>query len=177
MEAVRLVILTISDGVAAGVRDDGSGVAIEAWAARHGWRLVTREVVPDDADAISERLRTHADRGETDVILTTGGQAGAARDVTPEATRAVLERDVPGIPEALRREGEASTPYAVLSRGVAGTRGSTLIVNLPGSEGGVRDGLALLERFAGHAVQLLRGIDTGRHDTAQGTDPAPARHG
>jgi molybdopterin adenylyltransferase len=177
MKAVRLVILTISDGVAAGVRDDGSGTAIEAWAARHGWRLVARDVVPDDANTIAGRLRAHADRGDTDVILTTGGTGLTSRDVTPEATRSVLERDVPGIAEALRRHGEASTPYAILSRGVAGTRGTTLIVNLPGSEGGVRDGLALLERIAGHAVQLLRGIDTGRHDTAQGTDPAPADHG
>jgi cyclic pyranopterin monophosphate synthase len=97
--------------------------------------------------------------------------------VTPEATRAVLERDVPGIAEALRRRGEASTANAILSRGVAGTLGRTLVVNLPGSEGGVRDGLAVLERVAGHAVQLLRGAETGRHEAGQGTDPNPAAHG
>lgn len=177
MAAVRLVVLTISDGVSGGTRRDGSGDAIAAWAGAHGWDVVAREIVADDATAIAAILRKHADAGTADVILTTGGTGLTARDVTPEATRAVLERDVPGIPEALRRHGEASTVNALLSRGVAGTRGRTLIVNLPGSERGVRDGLAVLERVAGHAVQLLRGTATGRHDAGQGTDPNPAGHG
>jgi molybdenum cofactor synthesis domain-containing protein len=175
--AVRLVILTVSDGVANGTRRDGSGDAIAAWAAGHGWRVVAREVLADDAAPISAALARHADAGGADVILTTGGTGLTARDVTPEATQAVLERLVPGIPEALRRHGEASTVYAMLSRGLAGTRGSTLIVNLPGSERGVRDGLAILERVAGHAVQLLRGTATGRHEAGQGTDPNPGGHG
>jgi molybdenum cofactor synthesis domain-containing protein len=97
------------------------------------------------------------------VILTTGGTGLTERDVTPEATLAVLEREAPGIAEAIRAEGAAQTPYTWLSRAVAGTRGRTLIVNLPGSESGVRDGLAVLDRILSHAVQLVRGIETGKH--------------
>jgi molybdenum cofactor synthesis domain-containing protein len=97
------------------------------------------------------------------VILTTGGTGLTDRDVTPEATLSVLDRESPGIAEAIRVEGAAHTPYTWLSRAVAGTRGSTLIINLPGSEAGVRDGLAVLDRILAHAVQLVRGIDTSKH--------------
>jgi molybdopterin adenylyltransferase len=171
--AIRLGIITVSDGVAAGVRDDGSGNAIAAWAASHGWEIVARETVADDAARLTARLVALADSADIDVVLTTGGTGLTARDTTPEATRAAIEREVPGIAEALRRAGESKTPYAALSRGLAGTRGRTLIINLPGSEAGVRDGLGVLERFTGHAVQLLRGDATQRHDPAQGASPVP----
>jgi molybdopterin adenylyltransferase len=163
MPPVRLGILTVSDGVSRGQRQDASGDAIAAWAGRHGWTVVARDAVPDQEDRIRDRLLALTDSGEVDLVLTTGGTGFTDRDVTPEATRAVIGKEAPGLAEALRHAGSAATPYAWLSRGVAGIRGATLIVNLPGSTGGVRDGLALLERLAPHAVQLLRGTDTHLH--------------
>ncbi|MGH7444822.1 MAG: MogA/MoaB family molybdenum cofactor biosynthesis protein, partial [Longimicrobiales bacterium] len=144
-------------------RTDTSGALIAAWASRPGHVLAAHDVVPDDAGAITAALTRLADEAHTDLVVTTGGTGFTVRDVTPEATRAVIERDVPGIAEAMRARGAAGTPYAMLSRGIAGLRGSTLVVNLPGSTGGVRDGLAVLEQVAHHAVQLLRGIDTENH--------------
>jgi molybdopterin adenylyltransferase len=174
--SVRLAIVTVSDGVASGSRADGSGTAIEQWAAGHGWRVVARHVLPDEAPPLVSLLVALADGGEVDVILTTGGTGLTDRDVTPEATRVVVEREAPGIAELLRRVGAEETPYAALSRGLAGTRGRTLIVNLPGSESGTKSGLAVLSRVAGHAVQLLRGTATQRHDRGQGASPV-VEHG
>lgn len=168
MEPIRIAIVTVSDGVAAGTREDRSGNAIEDWAAARGYHVESRLVVPDRHESLAASLCHLADGGRVDVVLTTGGTGLTARDVTPEATRFVLEREAPGIADAIRAHGAAHTPYAWLSRGLAGTRKSCLIVNLPGSEGGVRDGLSVLDKVTRHAVQLLRGIDTGRHELADG---------
>jgi len=152
----RAMILTVSDGVAAGKRDDASGKVAAAWIDERGWELADHRVVPDEADRITAELLC-AVAADVDLILTLGGTGLGPRDVTPEATAAVIERAAPGIAEALRADGLEKTPHAMLSRGLAGTREETLIINLPGSEKAVREGLAVLTRVLAHALDLIAG--------------------
>ena len=145
-------MLTVSDRVSRGFAEDGSGDALEGFLRDDGYE-VARRVTPDEATEISAAIRELA--GEAELVLTTGGTGLAPRDVTPEATRAVIEREAPGIAEALRRDSAAKTPHGLLSRGVAGVVGRTLVVNLPGSTGGSRDGYAVLREALPHALSLL----------------------
>jgi molybdenum cofactor synthesis domain-containing protein len=156
----RLAILTTSDAGARGERADTSGDTIAAWCRGRGGEVVARELVPDDTAVIVPQLTKWADDDAADLVLTTGGTGLSPRDVTPEATRAVIERDAPGIAERMRIACMSSFPRAALSRGIAGVRARTLIINLPGSPGGVRDGLAALEPIIDHAIQILRGEST-----------------
>ena len=161
MSRVRVAVLTISDAGARGARADTSGDAIAAWAAARGDDLVERNIVPDEREQIGALLSRWADDDVADLVLTTGGTGLTPRDITPEATRAVLDKEAPGIAEALRFAIYPQFPRAALSRGVAGVRKRTLVVNLPGSPGGVRDGLAILSDIVDHAVELVRGEKTG----------------
>ena len=154
---MRLAILTISTMGARGERRDTWGDAIAAWAAGRGYRVADRQMVADDVNAIVGRLLAWCDGDLADLVLTTGGTGLSPTDLTPEATAAAVERDAPGIAEWLRQKCAASFPRSVLSRGRAGIRNRTLIVNLPGSPGGVRDGLAALEEIVEHAVAVVRG--------------------
>jgi molybdenum cofactor synthesis domain-containing protein len=164
----RIAILTASDKGAAGEREDASGDVVERMAREGGHVVVARTCLPDDLVTIATRLREWCDGAVADVVITTGGTGLSPRDVTPEATRAVAERDVPGIPVALWQEGLKKTPFAVLSRGVAVTRGGTLIVNLPGNPRAVAEGMDVLLPLIEHAARVLRApiehrtpLDTG----------------
>jgi len=159
---VRAAVLTVSDGVAEGTREDESGELLVGLLAAEGHE-VARRVVPDDRDAIAEAIAELAE--EAAIVLTTGGTGLAPRDVTPEATAEVLERVVPGIAEAIRADSIAKTPHALLSRGISGVRGDTLVVNLPGSPGGCRDGFEVLRPALAHAISLLAGKPTAHKQT------------
>jgi len=153
-------VLTVSDGVHAGERDDASGAVLEELLGGEEFDVV-RRVVPDDPDRIASAIVELA--SEALLILTTGGTGFAPRDVTPEATRTVLDREAPGIAEAIRADALARTPHALLSRGVAGLRGETLIVNLPGSPGGCRDGFAVIRPALRHGLELAAGDKATPH--------------
>ena len=155
-------MLTVSDGVVAGTREDASGDLLDELLLAEGYE-VTRKVVPDETEAIASAILELAD--EVRVVLTTGGTGVAPRDVTPEATRSVIDREAPGIAEAIRADSLAKTPHALLSRGVAGIYNRTLVVNLPGSPGGCRDGFAVLRPALGHAVGLLADEPTSHRQT------------
>jgi molybdopterin adenylyltransferase len=155
-------VLTVSDGVVAGTREDASGDLLDELLLAEGFE-VTRRVVPDETEAIAGAILELAD--EVRVVLTTGGTGVAPRDVTPEATRSVIDREAPGIAEAIRADSLTRTPHALLSRGVAGIHDRTLVVNLPGSPGGCRDGFAVLRPALGHAVGLLADEQTSHRQT------------
>jgi molybdopterin adenylyltransferase len=168
---LRIAVLTISDAGARGERADTSGDAAAQWATTLSAEVVARAIVPDDAVAIARRLIAWCDGDAADLVLTTGGTGLSARDVTPEATRSVLEREAPGIAERIRAVTGVGFPRAALGRGVAGMRGRTLIVNLPGSTSGVRESLAALEPIVSHAVAVLRGAPTDHSPGDAGARP------
>src|SRR5438093_10862592 len=155
--AMRIAILTISTAGASGARKDTSGDAIVAWAREHKYEVAARELVSDDVNAIVRQLLDWCDGERADLVLTTGGTGLSPTDVTPEATQVVIERDAPGIAEWLRVNSVNNFPKAALSRGRSGVRNKTLIVNLPGSPGGVKDALAALDPIVEQAVPVLRG--------------------
>jgi molybdopterin adenylyltransferase len=159
---MKAAVITVSDGVSQGTREDQSGDLLASLLAEDGYE-VERRIVPDDRNAIADAIAELAE--EAALVLTTGGTGLGPRDVTPEATREVIERDAPGIAEALRADSLSRTPNALLSRGVAGVRGQTLVVNLPGSPGGCRDGFAVLRPALEHALALLAGEPTAHKQT------------
>jgi molybdenum cofactor synthesis domain-containing protein len=163
---IRAAVITVSDACSRGERVDESGEALVQSLSELGAEIVVREILSDDLDPLRERLRELADRPDINLIVTTGGTGVAPRDNTPEATRAVIEREVPGLAEAMRMETLKQTPTAALSRGVCGIRSGTLIVNLPGSPKGVRECFAVIKPLLPHALALIAGLP---HDRANPT--------
>ena len=160
---IQVAIITVSDSAVAGTREDRSGPKLRERAEALGWTVAAQELVPDETGQISSLLQRLADSGRFSVILTTGGTGVALRDVTPEATRAVIEREIPGVAEVIRAEGRKATPLAALSRAVAGVRGRTAIINLPGSPKGAIESLDAIVNLIPHIVDLLEGR-TGHAD-------------
>jgi len=154
---IRVAVLTISDSVVAGTREDTSGLKLQEQVRALGWTVSASGLQPDERGLIAAKLRELCDSGENSVILTTGGTGVALRDVTPEATRDVIEREIPGLGELMRVESRRFTPNASLSRGLAGTRGRTVIVNLPGSPKGAVECFDIISKLIPHVVDLLEG--------------------
>jgi molybdenum cofactor synthesis domain-containing protein len=159
---MKAAVLTVSDGVFAGEREDKSGDLLAELLAAEGYEL-ERRVVPDDREAIADAIVELAE--DAALVLTTGGTGLGPRDVTPEASAEVIDRPAPGIAEAIRADSIAKTPHGLLSRGIAGVRDRTLVVNLPGSPGGCRDGFAVLQPALRHALELLAGEQTAHRQT------------
>jgi molybdopterin adenylyltransferase len=153
---LRFAVLTVSDRSASGERRDQSGPRLVEFVESKGWEVLRQEILPDDAGSLREKLAQWADEAAVDIILTTGGTGFAPRDVTPEATLAVIEREAPGLAEAMRAASAAKVPHAVLSRGRAGIRGRVLIINLPGNPEAAVENLEVVLPALGHAVRLLR---------------------
>ncbi len=155
--SIRVAILTVSDRSARGERPDASGPALVEMARQQRWQVIATRVVTDDRSAIEEALVTWCNEGSIDLILTTGGTGFAPRDVTPEATLAIIERAAPGLAEAMRQHSLSITPHAMLSRSAAGIRGKTLIINLPGSPKAALENLLVVIPVLPHAIELLQG--------------------
>lgn len=155
--ALRAAVLVVSDSAATGLKADETGPLIVERLSENGLQVLNCRIVSDEPDEIQEALLTYADEEKADLVITTGGTGLGPRDNTPEATRAILHREAPGLTETLRRYGQERTPYAMLSRGLAGTRGTTLIINLPGSKNAVRESLDALFPAVLHAFKMMRG--------------------
>lgn len=160
---ILAVVITVSDRCARGEQEDVSGATLVELLKEAGATVVAVEVISDDLVPLSEMLRDYADRSNVNLIMTTGGTGFSPRDNTPEATRAVIEKEAPGLAEAMRYETAKQTPMAILSRGICGIRSGTLIVNLPGSPKGVRESFEVIKPVLSHAIALLAGKDVGEH--------------
>jgi molybdopterin adenylyltransferase len=164
MEPIRAAVVTVSDKGYAGEREDASGPLLVNLLRKMEAEVVSQIIVPDEQAQIEAILVELADEDQVDLVVTTGGTGPAPRDVTPEATQAVIEREMPGLAEVLRFEGYRKTPMAVISRGVSGMRGGTLFINLPGSPKAVREGMETLAPILPHTIRMLRGVDTGHRE-------------
>jgi len=156
----RAVIITVSDRGARGEREDGSGPEIARMLEAAGLEIIGRRIIPDEKEMIRQMLLEWCDGGDADLILTTGGTGVSPRDVTPDATREVIDREIPGMAEAMRRQSAAVTPHAMISRALAGIRGRTLIINLPGSPKGARENLSVLLPALTHAIEKIKGDES-----------------
>lgn len=154
---IHAVVITASDACSRGEREDKSGEALVELLTGMGAHVVAKEILPDDLEPLSDKLRTYADRPDVNLIVTTGGTGFGLRDNTPEATRRVIEREAPGLAEAMRGQTLKNTPMAMISRGVCGIRSQTLIVNLPGSPNAVRESFEVIKPVLSHAIDLLAG--------------------
>jgi molybdopterin adenylyltransferase len=156
----RAVVITVSDRGARGEREDGSGPEIARLIQATGMEIVGRQIIPDEKELISRTLIKWSDGEKTDLILTTGGTGVSPRDVTPDATREVIDREIPGMAEAMRRQSMIVTPHAMISRAIVGIRGRTLIINLPGSPKGARENLNVLLPALAHAIEKIKGDES-----------------